>query len=102
MKDVCAIEEKELNKVELAYFTRPKNQQIILCDRDANRLLKGQIVPHLNLKVSECDEKSEIHLPMECRIQVNEEIPPPPPSFSYEDGYSENGENCSCCVGGSH
>ena len=50
-KYFCAIEEKDLNKVELAYFRRPMNN-VILSDRyalphltnfyrDANRLLKG-------------------------------------------------------------
>ena len=55
---VCAINEKELNKVEQVFFKRPKNSIIlsdkytcsiiILCVRDANRLMKGQDVPHLH------------------------------------------------------
>ena len=55
-REICAINEKELNKVELAYFKRPLNV-VILSDkydysfnvcRDANRLMKGQDVPHLH------------------------------------------------------
>lgn len=46
-KVVVAIDEHELNKVELAYFKRPTNV-VILSDKDANRLLKGQDVPHLH------------------------------------------------------
>eukprot|EP00347_Sterkiella_histriomuscorum_P004702 403359436 len=57
-KSVVAIDERELNKVELAYFKRPLDV-VILSDkyvnpvaqsfyRDASRLLKGQDVPHLH------------------------------------------------------
>lgn len=36
-----------MNKVELAYFKRPMDV-VILSDKDASRLLKGQDVPHLH------------------------------------------------------
>lgn len=44
---IVAIDEHELNKVELAYFKRPM-KNVILSDKDANRLMKGQDVPHLH------------------------------------------------------
>jgi hypothetical protein len=39
-KYYCAINEKELNKVELAFFKRPISQTI-LSDQEANRIIKG-------------------------------------------------------------
>ncbi|CDW88241.1 set1 complex component spp1 [Stylonychia lemnae] len=64
-KLVVAIDEKELNKVELAYFKRPKDF-VILSDKDASRLMKGQDVHHLH------NEKDILR---DYNVQLNGNIP---------------------------
>lgn len=75
-----------MNKVELAYFQRPKDGQIVLSDRDACRLMKGQIVPNINLKINDSTSAlPSVKIPKECRIQINNDGAAYPPPFNYDD-----------------
>ncbi|TNV78160.1 hypothetical protein FGO68_gene10318 [Halteria grandinella] len=93
----CALQESEMNKVELAYFHRAKqDNRVILSDRDACRLMKGQIVPNVNLKITDDEGQSMIRqrssggqgqlikVPRECRIEISQEGAMPM-QISYDD-----------------